>query len=77
MLRTGKRDETPILDSKYHHSHGVVFSLLVGPRSVPVAAVFIVAWIIAPVLANIVFILITWRWRHEGKAVRGIAGVFD
>ena len=55
----------------------VVFSLLVGPRSVPVAAIFIVAWIIAPVLANIVFILITWRWRHEGKAVGRITGVFD
>ena len=40
-------------------------------------AVAISGWIIVPLLANIVFILITWRWRHEGKAGRRITGVFD
>ena len=32
---------------------------------------------IALLVANIVFMLITWRWRHEGKAASRIAGAFD
>ncbi|MCL2429636.1 MAG: hypothetical protein FWD12_10420 [Alphaproteobacteria bacterium] len=32
---------------------------------------------IALLLANIVFLLITWRGRHEGKAASRIAGAFD
>jgi len=30
-----------------------------------------------PLLGNIVFMLITWRWCPEGKAASRIAGAFD
>jgi len=37
----------------------------------------IVGWVVPPMVGNIVFFLITWRWRPGGKAASRIAGAFD
>ena len=56
-------------------TYAVAVGSLVNARSLQVIAPLLAVAVFN--LGNIVFILITWRWRHEGRAVSRIAGAFD